>query len=71
MRIKLNFPDPTAISPFPRYDKLKIKIKDIGALFDNIDQGESRRLEHSEFKIEFSKGIQRQMYDNILGRDAV
>jgi tetrahydromethanopterin S-methyltransferase subunit G len=71
MRIKLNFPDPTAISPFPRYDKLMIKIADVAALFDNIEKSSARRLEHSEFKIEFEKGIQRQMYDNPLGRDTV
>lgn len=71
MRIKMNIPDPTAISPYPKYDKLVIRVTDVKALFDNVYSSTGRILSHSELQAEFKKGIQKQMYDNRLGRDTV
>lgn len=42
MRIKLNFTNAPAISPYLRYDKLVVKIKDIYSLFIEKDTGERR-----------------------------
>lgn len=70
------------MSPFPKYDKLKIHIPELPPLFDNypdrVNQG--RRLEEKKLvqepdiiKYEWlvEKGIQKQMYDTELGRHMV
>lgn len=51
MRIKMDFPNPTAVSPFPEYDKLKIFIPELNGLFDNFpDKEPGRRLEHRTYQ---------------------
>lgn len=59
IRIKLDFKDPTAVSPFPKYDKLKIHIPELPPLFENFpDRGHGRRLENiTKYEWLIQKGI--------------
>ena len=44
MDIKLNFTDPTAISPLIRFDKLVLILDDIGSMFDKYEATSKRRM---------------------------
>lgn len=59
IRIKIDFNDPLALSPFPRYDKLMIYVPDLKRLFNNYDRSsdERRRLEHTDYQALFTKGV--------------
>ena len=57
LRIKLNFSDPTAVSPFAKYDRLVIYIKDLSDLFD--DYQSRRRLNPTIYSMKLVQPIQK------------
>lgn len=69
LRIKLDVFDPPAISPFPRYDKLKIYAPNAASLFTNFDL--RRQLSHDRYTLVLDHSIQKQMYDTSFGHNMI